>query len=114
MIKIIFISSFLILLIIGWQESNPAEPVNYDKDIPVWLKQIIVVMTEDQDYYGTKVYRYEWNGKFIYHIMIPISSCAYCEVYDQEGNKITFENDSAFEEFIKNRINETLIWEREK
>jgi hypothetical protein len=60
---------------------------------------------------GTKVFRYGWRGKYVYHIFIPISSCAYCEVYGQQGNKIQLANDTVVQDYIFNRKNEILVWE---
>ena len=111
MLKTIFMASFFLIIFAGCQKSNFIEPFNYERDTPAWLKQKIDYMSANQMYYGAKVYRYEWNKEFVYHIVVPISSCAYCEVYDQEGNKITFVNDSMFQGFIENKKNETLIWE---
>jgi len=110
MLKIIFLSSFLFIAFLSCQ--NSVESFNYEKDTPQWLKVKIDSLAVNPDYFGTKVYRYEWNSKFTYYIMIPISSCAYCEVYDKNGIKIQFVNDEMFSDFIKNKKNEVLVWER--
>lgn len=112
MLKVIFISSFLFITLLSCQNANSIEPINYEKDTPQWLKVKIDSMSTNPDYFGTKVYRCEWNSKFTYHIMIPISSCAYCEVYEQNGNKIQFTNDETFSDFIKNKNDEILVWEK--
>src|SRR4030042_2776752 len=107
MFKIIFISS-LFITFMSCQKDNSVELFNYERDTPVWLKEKIDSMSTNHYYYGTKVYRYEWNGEFTYHIMIPISSCAYCELYDQDGNKIQITDDDLFSDFQQNRRNEIL------
>jgi hypothetical protein len=106
--KTILIFLFLALLTICCNESNS---VSYDNDTPAWLRQKIDDMSVNINYYGARIYRYEWTGKYIYHIMIPISSCAYCEVYDQFGNKVIFKDDYMFQDFITNKKNEIIIWE---
>lgn len=111
MLKIIFVSSFIIFSFISCQEGNISEPFNYVSDTPSWLKDKIDNMSANPEYFGTKVYRYVWNNKFVYHIMIPIGSCGYCELYEQSGIKINFVNDAIFEEFLENKTNETLVWE---
>ncbi|HEY6436795.1 MAG TPA: hypothetical protein VIY47_09395, partial [Ignavibacteriaceae bacterium] len=80
MLKLIFISSILLLTFLSCQKNNTIESYNYEKDTPVWLKEKIDSTSANPNYYfGTHVYRYEWNGKFIYHFSIPVSSCVYCE-----------------------------------
>jgi len=111
MLKIIFISSFLVITFMSCQKDNSVEPFNFERDTPVWLKEKIDSMSTNHEYYGTKVYRYEWNEKFTYHIMITISSCAYCELFDQSGTKIQITNDAMFSDFQRNRKNEIIIWE---
>ena len=93
---------------------NITEPFNYERDTPIWLKEKIISMSTNHDYFGAKVFRYEWHDKFLYHIMIPISSCAYCELYDQNGNKINFSDDETFQDFLINKKNEILVWEWRK
>jgi hypothetical protein len=111
MLRIIFVSSFLLFVLLGCKKENSVEPFNYERDTPGWLKAKIDTISNHREYYGTKVFRYEWNRKYVYHFQIPISSCAYCEIYNQDGNKITFSDDNVFQEFLKNKKNETLIWE---
>ena len=111
MLKVIFISSFLFFTILSCQKDNSVEPFNYERDTPVWLKEKIDSMSINHDYFGSKVYRYKWNNNYTFYIMIPISSCAYCDVYDQNGNKIKFTNDTMFNDFVNNKKNEVLVWE---
>lgn len=114
MLKLIFISSFMFFLLISCQKENVIELFNYERDTPEWLKAKIDSMSNHQDYYGTKVFRHEWKAKYIYHIVIPVSSCGYCDVYDQNGNKLQFANDNEFQDYLKNRKNEILVWEWNK
>ena len=112
--RIVFISFFLSLMFLGCHKDNAVEPFNYDKDVPVWLKAKISLMSSDTAnfYYGTKVYRYSWNQVIIYYFSIPLSSCMYCELYDQNGNKVQIVNDAMLQDFLKNRKDEILIWQR--
>jgi len=80
-------------------------------DTPDWLNSYIEEIQDEPSYIGTKVYRYEWKGSLVYHIEIPVSSCAYCEVYDQSGMKIEFKDDLMFQDFMNNKKNEVLVWE---
>ena len=96
-IKIIFIIAFFYLS----SCHKDTSPIS-NNDIPDWLNSYIEEMKDDPTYFGTKIYRYVWKRNFIYHIMIPLSSCAYCEVYDQSGTKIEFNDDLIFQDFLNN------------
>ena len=110
MFKTIFLSFFLFIAFQSCQ--NSVESTIYEKDSLHWLKVKIESLEANPDYVGSKVYRYEWNSNFVYHIMIPISSCAYRELYKSDGSKIQFTNNEMVNDFINNKKNEVLIWER--
>jgi len=110
MFKVIFISSFLFVTFLSCQKDNATDPFNYERDTPVWLKEKIDSISANNNYFGSKVYRYEWRQKYAYHIMIPISSCAYCELYEQSGNKMKLNSDM-FADFLRNKKNEVLVWQ---
>jgi hypothetical protein len=114
MLKILFIASFVLTIVIGCNNEIVTAPFNYERDTPVWLKAKIDSMSNNKDYFGTKVFRHEWKSNFIFYIYIPINSCAYCEVYDPNGNKIHFTDDAMFQDYIDNRKNEILVWEWKK
>ena len=111
MYKVIFILSLIVVLLSGCKKNDI---VQASTDNPEWLKVKISTMSADQYYMGTKVFRYKWNGAYIYYIEIPVSSCAYCDVYDQSGNKISFTDNAIFQNFQTNRSDEVLIWEKKE
>jgi hypothetical protein len=113
MLKVIFISSFFLFTYLSCQKNNTVEPFIYERDTPVWLKVKIDSISTNHHYFGSKVYRYEWKRKYAYHIMMPISSCAYCELYEQNGIKMNL-NDDMFSDFLQNKKNEVIVWEWEK
>ncbi len=77
--------------------------------IPVWLQAKIDSMMTEKSFTGSRVYRCTWRGGYIYHVEIPISSCAYCELYDAGGKKISMSSD-ALRDFISSRSEITLLW----
>ena len=105
-----FLILFVISFLFGCQKDT--SPIT-NVDTPEWLKNYIEDIQDNPNYLGTKIYRYEWKEKFVYHIWIPISSCAYCEIYNQKGEKISFKNDEEFQDFINKKKNEIIIWEWE-
>lgn len=110
MLRIFFITSLFILAFSGCRKDTLVEPFDYERDTPVWLKEKIDSMSVDNRFVGTKVYRYEWKRNLMYHIMIPFSSCVYCELYYQSGNKPQLDQ-VEFQDFLSNKKNATIIWE---
>jgi hypothetical protein len=101
------------LVLVGCSNDNGQEPFDFARDTPAWLKQKIAVMSTDTTrfYARTKVYRYNWHAEFVYHISIPLSSCMYCEIYDQPGNRIQITNDAVLQDFLNTRTDEVVVWE---
>jgi len=114
MMKYFFITSFILLTCIGCELEDITIPFNFERDAPSWLKIKIDSLSNTNRYMYMKVFRYEWRGNYAYYIMNPISSCAYCELYDQNGNKINFSDDETFQDFLINKKNEILVWEWRK
>jgi len=56
------------------------------------------------------VYRYELHGNFVYHIQIPISSCSYCDLFDNPGYQLDHTHEEIIADFIQNRYNEFVVW----
>jgi len=107
---------FLTIILFGCSMGGGTETFNFEKDTPVWLKEKIGTISNfTGNYYDwTRVYRYEWNKSFIYLFYIPLSSCTYCELYHQDGNKVTAFNDSLLQDILQTRKGEILIWENKK
>jgi len=101
MTKIIFIVLFLSLANICCQN-------NIIKENPAWLKYRINSLLDNQNDFGAVIFRYKWNNMYVYHVQIPISSCAYCELYDQDGKKIIFSSDSLRYDFLKKKSDNTF------
>ena len=110
MAKIFLFSTILFIVFVSCHKDISVEPFNYERDTPAWLKVKIDSMSTNQYYTGTIVYRYEWNKELVYHIKIPLSSCAYCELFDHNGNRIQLTEETGFD-FQENRSNEIIIWE---
>ena len=110
MLKIMFLFSFIVITFLSCQ--NSTEPFNFEKDTPEWLKLKIDSLAVYPDYIGTIVYRYSWESRFVYDIMIPISSCSYCLVYEQSGNKIDLYINEQINNYLANRKDEIIVWQR--
>ena len=55
MLKVIFISSFLLLAFISCNKGDITQPYDYERDTPVWLKEKIDSISVNQFYHGAKV-----------------------------------------------------------
>jgi len=99
-----------ILFFFFYCSENNTSGFDYERDTPGWLKVKIDSMSSDPAYVLTKVYRYNYNSSFIYHIWIGLSSCLYCELYNQKGKKVTFNSDEELQDFLNKKKNEIIIW----
>lgn len=72
--------------------------------------QLIKNIQDDNYYAGAIIYRREWRVQYDYHLMIPLSSCAYCDVYDQNGKKVVWRDWPLMDDYLRNRKNEQVIW----
>jgi hypothetical protein len=108
MFRIIFISTLLLLFVCGCHKYNSIQSI---KEAPEWLQNKIDTMSLYQEYEGTILYRYKWQGAYIYHFEIPNSTCLYCAMYIQSGDTLLFVNESEFQDFLHNKTDSALIWE---
>ncbi len=104
----ILLPSLLLLALLPCHKDNGLEA---QSATPGWLLARIDSMASNRYYTGTRVYRYTWNGQYVYYISIPVSSCAYCEVYKYNGAKVKFASDAEFMDFINRKADPVLIWE---
>ncbi len=91
---------------------HATEPYDFVRDTPSWLQEKIAVMSGNSaKYYAfTTVYRYTWHSHYVYYISIPVSSCMYCELYDQHGNKIRLADNTILQDFLSTRTDEVIVW----
>lgn len=105
--RLILVCCFMPLLLIEC-DNTVVGPFECEGDIPGWL---VTKLDSLHGMWGTRVYRYEWKGEFVYHIENPISSCLYCELFDRDGNDIQFSDDDEFQDFLANKENKVLVCE---
>ena len=78
-------------------------------EVPNWLLAKIEQL-ENDSFPGWAIYEYKWNSSLFFHIVNPVSSCAFCEFYDYNGNKYEWTSDS-FDDFQKNAVLLGTVWE---
>ncbi len=109
MFKLIIVLYIFQTSILFCQVGDSAEVFDYTKDVPGWLKEKILTMSLDEKHYaGAKVFRYSFEGDYVYWINNPWSSCIYCELYYADSTRLTGES---LREFEKEKDEPLLIWQ---
>lgn len=80
-------------------------------DNPQWIVETIEDISENASYYvGSKLIEYQCSSGYFYYLEVPLSSCAYCTVYDCDGNLVEFDNDFTIGDFTNSIQFQRLIW----
>ena len=103
--KKIFLIAVTFLLSLSCQKDEISEPV-----IPEWLKPKIENFEKPGQCYGCSVTRIEYNNQWYYHLYCGIWSCMYCQLYNSEGNLVSWDQEQ-FNDFFRMKKNETVIWQ---
>jgi hypothetical protein len=101
--KIAFL--FLLFFLVLSCEKEEKLPPN-----PAWLNTMISQL-ERSPLPGISIYAYKWNEKYYYHVQNPISSCLFCEIYNYDGERVTFTDDE-FSDFANNGKRIRAVWEK--
>jgi len=109
--KFILMTTLLVFLFAACQNTG-LDSLDYEQNIPQWLKDKIEIIEADPAMVGSIVYRYNWTDDLVFHINIPVSSCAYCELYTRDGERINY-LEIDLPDFIQNRTDEVIIWKWE-
>ena len=91
--------------------SNIVEKSNF----PGWLVTIInKIETEnskDVSIVKVNLFQGEWNEQIVYFVRHNLSSCIFCEVYYEKGEKIEWPTDDVMDNFCATSKNWKLIYE---
>lgn len=101
--KIAFV--FLLPLLVLACEKEEKLPPN-----PAWLNTMISQL-ENSPLPGIVINAFKWNEEYYYHVSNPISSCAYCDVYDYAGERVIWTDDK-FLDFVDNGKLIRVVWEK--
>jgi len=100
-IAFLFLLSFLVMSC----EKEEKLPPN-----PAWLNTMISQL-ENSQLPVIVIYAYKWNEKYYYHVENLILSCAYCDMYDYAGVRVTWTDDE-FTDFVNNGKLIKAVWEK--
>jgi len=85
------------------------EKFNTEFRQPVWVQKMTDTLETNDFYWGSKIYRHEWKSDYYYHLNIPVSSCAYCNIYNKNGESVDWQKED-MEDYLENRKNEQIVW----
>jgi hypothetical protein len=93
-----------IVLLIGVLSCNKDnDEIATPSQFPEWLQaKITELVPEDNLCKLTDVTIIEYKGKTYYHIYCGIWSCMYCQLFDEQGNRPTWET-SEWNDFFANQ-----------
>ena len=92
-----------IFLLLGILSCNKKDEITPPSQFPEWLDLKITELTSEFDLCEyTDVTYIEYKGKLYYHISNGAWSCRYCHVFDENGNRPTWEA-SDWEDFSANK-----------
>ena len=86
---------------------------NTEIHLPDWLHDMTDSLEANDSYWGSRIYRHDWKSEYYYHLFIPLSSCAYCNVYKENGQDVNWKLEN-IEEYVAERDNEVIVWEWNK
>ncbi len=101
----------LVILIIAFIFGCKKE--NNEISLPDWMQNMTDTLETNDYYWGSKIHRHEWKTNYYYHLEIPLSSCAYCNVYEENGKSVDWEIENV-EDYWENKKNEKIMWEWKK
>ncbi|MFB0517050.1 MAG: hypothetical protein ACETWG_10685 [Candidatus Neomarinimicrobiota bacterium] len=77
---------------------------------PDWFMELIEEAESELYYMGSVIYQHEYRGSYLFHFEIPVSSCAYCRIYDCDGHLKEWTSQEQFEDYLNNRKDEKVVW----
>ena len=94
--------------------SSPKEIIPKES-LPIWLIEKVNEMEKEPllKFFKIKIFTGEWNKRKYYLIIHPLSSCMFCDIYSEKGEKKIFSADNNTEKnsFFQTCKNWTLIYE---
>jgi len=97
------------LLLLGSIFSCTKEKSDHPDQFPVWLQAKIMEITSENDlckYTHIEIIKFE--GKFYYNIRCDVWNCIYCQVFDEQGNKIQWNSETLNIFLANNEVIKTL------
>lgn len=81
---------FFLILFLAISACNKNDEINAPKEFPAWVNQKVADLTANGESCKIVfVMIYEIDGKKYYNIDFAYSSCAMCNVFDENGNQVT-------------------------
>jgi len=109
---VLLITTFIIGFACEKQSQKKEADINIcGTENPQWIIEMIDDVSENSAYYvGTKLIEYQCSSGYYYYLEVPISSCAYCTVYDCDGNLVEFDDKYTIGDFTNSIQFQKTIW----
>lgn len=92
-----------IFLILGIYSCNKKDEISNPDEFPAWLQTKITELVPEQNLCKiTDVTIIEYQGKRYYHVYCGLWSCMYCQLFDETGNRPTWD-DTQWNDFFANK-----------
>ena len=99
---------FIILVLVLFQFSCNKEETP-PLEVPDFLHPQIEELENSGECYGCTITKISFNNSFYYHLYCGYWSCMYCNLYDNNGNLVQWEQEE-FSDFLENKTVEQVIW----
>jgi len=96
---------FLLLVVLTLFACSKKES-DIPEDVPAWVKERMTELKGSESQKNTSVAKYSWNGKIYYNIQLVYMSCLFCDLRDENGERVTYPEITDFTSGNK------LIWIR--
>ncbi len=78
---------------------------------PEWFMALIEEVESDSMlYFGSVIYRCTYSGDYYFYLDYPLSSCAYCRLYDCDGDLVVWADNNERNDFLEYKTDEKIIW----
>jgi hypothetical protein len=92
-----------IFLLLSFLSCDKKDTITDPEDFPIWLQAKITELVTPSNLCNiTDVTIIEYNGKKYYHIYAGLWSCAYCQLFDEQGNRPDWDS-NGWKDFLANK-----------
>lgn len=96
-------------LILSTLSCDKKDEITDDDQFPAWLQTKITELTSEFDLCKmTDVTIIEYKGERYYHIYCGLWSCRYCQLFDEKGNRPTWDSDGWKDFFANQKVMKVL------
>ena len=103
--KNLYLILFLLIFIASCEKEDTP-----NIEIPDWLQPRIEEIENSEHCFDCSLTRITYQKEYYYNIYCLYSSCAYCELYSDNGKLVREIEGFNFEDFLTNKKDEVVLW----